>query len=144
MLIATCNNKILVVKRKKNNLDYFCFPGGTVEENETIREALQREIKEELNIEITGNLKEIIYLRKNSINEESYYFWMETLTPLQVDISKNSPEFAKISSHYIFEPEWINYNTMEKLVLFPVEIKDILLQCHPKEINKIKKLESWK
>lgn len=48
-------NQILVCQRKRNS--YYGlkweFPGGKVEENESIEECLFRELKEELNIEIT-------------------------------------------------------------------------------------------
>jgi 8-oxo-dGTP diphosphatase len=49
-------DKILCVQRPKNKLSYisekFEFPGGKIEENETKKEALEREIFEELKIPI--------------------------------------------------------------------------------------------
>lgn len=44
------NNKILVAKDKGKN--YYFFPGGHVDFEEKIEDALQRELKEELNISI--------------------------------------------------------------------------------------------
>lgn len=50
------NNKILCVQKKVNKYDYLSFkyefPGGKIEKGETREEALKREIKEELNLEI--------------------------------------------------------------------------------------------
>ena len=49
-------DKILCVQRAKNKLPYisekFEFPGGKIEQGETQKEALQRELLEELNISV--------------------------------------------------------------------------------------------
>jgi mutator protein MutT len=51
-------NSVLVVKHAhKSRQPFWCFPGGKVEQGETIPEALKRELKEETNIEIEpGNI----------------------------------------------------------------------------------------
>lgn len=47
------NDKILATKRLKGKFkDYWEFPGGKIEENETLHQALLREIKEEIDVEI--------------------------------------------------------------------------------------------
>jgi len=54
--IVIFENRILCVQRNKNKFDYISekyeFPGGKIEEGETKVEALQREILEELNMQI--------------------------------------------------------------------------------------------
>ena len=48
------NNEVLISLRKnrKEYNDYWEYPGGKVENDETLEQALVREIKEELNLEI--------------------------------------------------------------------------------------------
>ena len=46
------DNKILLMKRVKPNLEYFVFPGGGVEKNESLDDTLKREVKEELSLDI--------------------------------------------------------------------------------------------
>ncbi len=51
------NNEVLISLRKNRSQhnNYWEFPGGKVEEGETIDNALEREIKEELSINISSN-----------------------------------------------------------------------------------------
>lgn len=53
------DNKILCVQRSENKYDYISkkweFPGGKVEEKESIEETIVREIEEELNLKIKVN-----------------------------------------------------------------------------------------
>ena len=54
--IIVCDNKVLCVQRGDAKYDYISqkweFPGGKVEENESLKEALSREILEELDVEL--------------------------------------------------------------------------------------------
>ncbi|MFT4662079.1 MAG: 8-oxo-dGTP diphosphatase [Patiriisocius sp.] len=56
-------DQILCVQRPKNKLQYisekFEFPGGKIEDGETKKEALQRELFEELNL--TTNIKSLYH-----------------------------------------------------------------------------------
>lgn len=58
-IIIDQNNKILCAQKNKTKFDYTSFkwefPGGKIEIGETKREAIIREIKEELDLDIIAN-----------------------------------------------------------------------------------------
>ena len=65
--IITEGQKILLVKHKKNDKEYWLLPGGGVKYGESLVEALKRELHEELNLHV--DVKDIIYIN-DSINVE--------------------------------------------------------------------------
>src|SRR5574344_1661182 len=66
------NNQLVTLFRRKNNLEYYSLPGGGIEANETKEEALNRELKEELNIKV----KIIKYLFQDQMNDKINYFYL--------------------------------------------------------------------
>ena len=100
-------DKILCVQRAINKLPYisekFEFPGGKIEEGETQKEALQRELLEELNI---------------SVDIKSFYF----------TVVHEYPDFELTMHSYICEIDtkditlnehislqWLNLNELQNL-----------------------------
>ncbi|MBI4159200.1 NUDIX hydrolase [Candidatus Woesearchaeota archaeon] len=56
------NNKFLIVKRKHSesiHSSLWAFPGGRVEKDEDIIEALKREVKEETNLDVKNDFKQL-------------------------------------------------------------------------------------
>jgi len=67
--------KVLVTQRKESSFHRLLweFPGGKVRANEEPREALQRELREELGVEArVGNLFEVVY---HVYPEFPSFFW---------------------------------------------------------------------
>ena len=55
------NGRILLVQHEHyGRTAFWCFPGGGVEENETLKEALVREMLEETNIEVNVGLPVLV------------------------------------------------------------------------------------
>ncbi|MDE2040966.1 MAG: NUDIX domain-containing protein [Patescibacteria group bacterium] len=52
--ILVNNGKVLMLHRIKPGHEYFVFPGGGIEQDETNEEALKREVKEELDLTVNS------------------------------------------------------------------------------------------
>lgn len=115
------DNKILLIHRIKNGQDYYVFPGGGVKEGETLEEALTREAKEELTLDIKL-FKQIF----NIINQgqEECYFLVEDYdgTP-----KLNGEEKERMNENNQYIPVWIEINKAKNLPnLFPKEAREKL------------------
>ena len=64
-----------VVKRKDFQ-EYYTFPGGGLEENETLEEGVKREIKEEFGINVNV-IKKLYEMYSEKFNQREYFFLCE-------------------------------------------------------------------
>ena len=105
-------------------LDYHVFPGGGLEEGETLEEGVAREVKEEFGIEV--KVKEKMYeLINGEVNREEYFFLCEYISGELG--TGNGPEFnndPKYADRGNFIPEIIKREDIEKINLLPGEIKE--------------------
>ena len=105
-------------------LDYHVFPGGGLEEGETLEEGTAREIKEEFGINV--KVKEKIYeLDGGEINQKEYFFLCEYVSGKLG--TGDGPEFnndPKYADRGKYIPEIIKKENIEKINLLPSEIRD--------------------
>ena len=122
-LILTDGNKILVQKRAKNGSKlwpgYYALPAGHIDEGENQYEALVREAREELGIELDPKdiIKEYTVLRRNFFDIDGkrlepyidYYFEMEKYNGTPSIMEKDKCEELKwVDINNLPEP-FINY-----------------------------------
>ena len=126
------DDKLLTIKRSKQDLVYFVFPGGGVEQGEDLETAMKRECKEELGVEIKviGNFTSERFDREEIKQLEHFYFCDIVSGELGTG---DGPEYD-VNSDYegIHEIEWLGINDLLNYDLRPKEVASKLLNIFKK------------
>ena len=116
------------VIRNKDYQEYYTFPGGHLEEGETLEEGVIREIKEEFGIHVKV-VRKLYELENSRVNMKEYFFLCEYVDGEfgtgEGEEFSNNPEY-KESGEYI--PEIVKREKISDLVLLPLEIKEKFLE----------------
>lgn len=112
------------VKKRKDIQEYYTFPGGGLEDNETLEEGVIREIKEEFGITVKV-VRKLYEMYSKKLNQKEYFFLCEYLegefgTGDGPEFS-NNPKYID-SGEYL--PEIVKEEDIESLLLLPPEIKE--------------------
>ena len=117
------DKKILLQHRIKKGREYYVFPGGHKHANETVREALKREITEELGLDINPSSAKIIYQRKEPNCGLEKFYLIKVVKDFK-DLLPSNPETKKGE---INEPIFMALNEALSVDLYPIEVVNILL-----------------
>jgi mutator protein MutT len=121
-IIIADTDKILLLNRNHKGRQFYCIPGGHVEEGETPEECAVREMKEEssLNVEL-GDL----FIELENQGRKEYYFWATSWSGTPhlggEEAERNCPEDR-------FTFEWIPYQQLASLVLYPRLVHEKLIE----------------
>ncbi|HHX8301719.1 TPA: NUDIX domain-containing protein [Vibrio diabolicus] len=122
-LIVNCKNaEILLIKRFKEGRNYWVFPGGGVEPEERLEQAIVREVLEETSLRI-DNYQEMFSIVNRGRKEHFYLVNVQFFEP---KLSSYSPERQAQSRSNRYELTWVKLNDLSKLNLVPVEAKEIV------------------
>ena len=102
-------DKILLVKHKMGEREFFCLPGGGVEENETYEEAAIRELKEESCVD--GIIDRKISIQIKPDNRGEVHTFLVDIDKEAVAKPGTDPELSK-EEQTIIGIEWL---TLEEL-----------------------------
>ena len=116
-------HRVGVIKRKDYQ-EYYTFPGGGLEENETLEQGVIREIKEEFGIDVEV-VKKLYEMNSEKFNQKEYFFLCKYVGGKFG--TGDGPEYNN-DPKYIdsgkFIPEIIKKENVKTLLLLPTEIRD--------------------
>ncbi len=122
--IVVKQDKVLLMHRWKNGKEYHVFPGGGVEEGETIEDATIREIKEETTLDV--RIDKLLYHHIYDDGSEQFFYLCEHLSgePQPGD----GPEYSNPDPDNRYDPEWVDVADVGRMLVYPLEIRDWFLQ----------------
>lgn len=140
--IIVHNNKLLALKNERT--PYYFLPGGRVKLNETVNEAILREMKEELDID--ANIVRPLWFNQSFFNEDvtginfheiCMYFLVDVS---DTDILSKGDRFTYYDEGQALEFEWIEFDRLKDEYIYPTFIKDKIYDL-PKELTILEERE---
>ena len=119
-LVVTDKGLAVIYRKKKSESgvsEYYVIPGGGVEENEEITQALKRELREELNIEV--NVKDLAFV-VDADNRIEYFYNCDFISG---SFELNGEEIDRMSDSNYYEPTFIELKDLNNYDILK-EVKD--------------------
>jgi 8-oxo-dGTP diphosphatase len=132
------DSKILLIKRVKPNIEYYTFPGGGIENNETFEQTLKREVKEELSLEISewkplfeiNHDLEDLTGKLPKIDQQEYFFLINKYSG---NPEIGGPEKERMSENNQYHIVWLKMNELKQFDnIYPQEAVKKLLEWYEK------------
>jgi ADP-ribose pyrophosphatase YjhB (NUDIX family) len=125
------NNKLLIMKDEHSS--YYYIPGGRVAMNELSEDAIIREIREEINVEV--NVNRMLWVNENFFREEnsdeSYheicFYYLLDMVDEQLINSGNEFVLNENGKHNL-SFYWKDIEEIKDLYIYPLFIKKNILQ----------------
>ncbi len=120
------DERILLMHRIKNGNEYYVFPGGGIEKGETSEQAVRREVLEESSIAV--KVERLLYKHIYDDGTSQVFFLCQHISGEPKLGIGNESEEMKVSSANFFEPLWMELGKIPKMLLYPLEIRDWLIE----------------
>lgn len=124
--ILVKDNQLLLIHRTRDNKEFWVFPGGGVEEDEKVEEAVIREVEEEASIkcEIVKLLYTHIY---TDLGHKQFYYLCKYVSG-NPKLGEYNELRTMEKEDQTFKPVWTDIGELDNKLLYPLEIRDWLIQ----------------
>jgi len=129
------NGKVLLIHRINYEKEYYVFPGGGVENGETIEQAVLREVQEETSLEV--KIEELLYHHIYDDNTEHLFYLCRYASGEPKLGDGNEALDMRESSANFYNPIWYEIKGLPKLLLYPLEIRDWLIEDAKKSFENV-------
>ena len=120
------NDEILLIHRTRDGKEFWVFPGGGKEKDETVEKAVVREVEEEASIKC--KLIKLLYTHIYSdLGHKQFYYLCKYLSGNPKLGEYNELQTMK-GENQAYEPVWVKIKELSKKLLYPLEIRDWLIE----------------
>ena len=126
--IVLKDSSVLLMHRINRGKEYWVFPGGGIEHDETPEQAVVRELMEETTLDVAVDRLLYVHRYKDSkIGDSTHYFYLCTYKggDPQLGASEEKEEMDRGDQYY--EPVFVDVAKIDTLLLYPLEIRDWLI-----------------
>jgi len=106
-------NKILLLRRVKNGHEYWTVPGGGVEDGETEKETVRREMKEETGLDVEVGY----YVFESEFKDRISRHYL--INSWKGELELGGPEKERMCEENQYYLEWIDLNDLKEKVYYP-------------------------
>ena len=125
--IIVNGDKVLLMHRINNGKEYNVFPGGGVEEKETIEKAVLREVQEETSLKIKMEKLLYYHIYKDINNEQFFYLCHYVSGEPKLGDGNEAQDMAKSDVNF-YNPIWCEIKDLPQLLLYPLEVRDWFIE----------------
>jgi len=120
------NGMVLLMHRINNEKEYYVFPGGGVENGETVEQAVLHEVQEETSLEV--KIERLLYHHIYDDNSEQFFYLCHYVSGEPKLGDGNEARAMKESDADFYNPVWREIKSLPQLLLYPLEIRDWFIQ----------------